>query len=151
MVPWLKDEGAGRLAMSGGLRKQEDLRGQGIAGTALCSPLPLTPKTLPWFLSTPAGGNNSPPSHPNPHAMMRETQLGVVTQRDGPRRMVVPPSTTAEGGTGHSGAGPTQDTPGTYSYPWRPASDQDGVLAQTSLDLPQHLSVLSSVVQNASL
>lgn len=83
--------------------------------------------------------------------MMRETQLGVVTQRDGPPRMVVPPSTTAEGGTGHSGAGPTQDTPGTYSYPWRPASDQDGVLAQTSLDLPQHLSVLSSVVQNASL
>lgn len=47
VVPWLKDKGAGHLAMSGGLRKQEDQRGQGIAGIVLCTPLPLTPKTLP--------------------------------------------------------------------------------------------------------
>lgn len=54
-------------------------------------------------------------------------------------------------GTGHSGAGPTQDTLGTYSYSQGPASHQEGVLAQTSLDVPQHLSVLSSVVQSAIL
>lgn len=63
------------------------------------------------------------------------------------RTMETLPAPQQKAGTGHLGARPTQDTPGAYSYPRGPASDPEGVLAKTSLDLPQ----LSSVVQSASL